>query len=89
MIVNLATISLGCGSGWLSPALTILQTSDTPFESGPLTVAEVSWLGSIAYIGSAFGGAVSFTLARRFGRKIAISFFFLPLMVHDSKKFFH
>lgn len=80
-IANLATISLGCGSGWLSPALTILQSDDSPFESGRITVAETSWLGSITYIGSIFGVMFTLTMAKRYGRKIAICFFFLPLMV--------
>lgn len=45
----------GCGLAWLSMALPLLQSDHSPLETGPLTVEEVSWIGSVMSIGALIG----------------------------------
>lgn len=48
-----------CYIGWLSPVLPYLKSNNTHFESGPVNVEEISWMGSGSSIG-AFPGAFVF-----------------------------
>lgn len=52
---NLAAFSHGCAIGWVSPALSHLTSANTPLDDGPLTSAQVSWIGSISAIGALVG----------------------------------
>lgn len=47
--------SHGATNGWMSPAVAILSSNDTPLESGPLTNDDISWIGSINAFGAIFG----------------------------------
>lgn len=52
---NIVVLGQGCAIGWLSPTLPILQSENSPLESGKLTIDEASWVGSISSIGSVIG----------------------------------
>lgn len=45
----------GCGVGWLSMALPLLQSNESPLKSGALTIEEISWIGSIISVGALIG----------------------------------
>lgn len=78
---NLASLSIGCSIGWLSPALRTLESNDTPLSTGPLTVDEVSWVGSLMHLGGLCGFPLYAAIAKRFGRKNAIASLIIPLIV--------
>lgn len=46
-IANIVTFNFGIGLGWFSPALPMLQSDESPLETGALTISDVSWIGSI------------------------------------------
>lgn len=52
ILANIIFLSHGGMNGWLSPALPVLLSEETPLKSGPLTNEELSWIGSI----NAFAG---------------------------------
>lgn len=52
---NIVVLGQGCAIGWISPTLPILQSDNSPLESGKLTIEEASWVGSISSIGSVVG----------------------------------
>ena len=64
--------------GWVSPALPLLLSDDTPLISGPLSVSEMSWLGSIISIGGVTGNLLFTYLTTTIGRKRAIIFLAFP-----------
>lgn len=74
------TVLLGHGtiSGWLSPALSVLLSDDTPLKTGPLTNHDVSWLGSISSLGSIVGTLIFGVLASCMGCKRAMLYLALP-----------
>lgn len=78
---NLVTISTGCGLGWLSPALLTLKSYDTPLSTGPLTVDEISWIGSIPQLSGLISFPIAIYLANYFGRKTVLSSLTIPLIV--------
>lgn len=48
-------VGFGCAVGWLSMALPLLQSDDSPLENGKLSVSDLSWIGSIMSIGALTG----------------------------------
>lgn len=46
---------IGLMLGWITPAIPKLTSSNTPLLSGPLTSEDLSWVVSIACIGSVVG----------------------------------
>lgn len=67
--VNIITIIYGVAIGWPSASLLILQSTDTPLPSGPLSTAEASWIGSLIALGGLIGNLVFGSLSGRIGRK--------------------
>lgn len=76
--MNIIAIGHGMTLGWLSPALQVLQSDDTPLSSGPLTVAQTSWIGSFVTITGVVGVLFFTILSDRFGRKLALCFLGIP-----------
>lgn len=52
---NSIMVGYGCAIGWLSMALPLLQSDDSPLDSGKLTIDEMSWIGSVVSIGALVG----------------------------------
>lgn len=75
---NLVLLAHGTVAGWLSPALSVLLTEETPLTTGPLSNHEVSWLGGISSLGSIFGTFIFGFLASYLGCKRAMSYLALP-----------
>lgn len=71
----------GTVCGWPSAAFLVLQSDNSPLETGILTLAEASWVGSIMCIGGLIGNLFFGMLANRFGRKRSLVFAGVPLIV--------
>lgn len=72
LLANLVILNNGIVIGWLSPALLILESTETPLKSGPLTPEEVSWLASAINIGALLGIIMFEIIITRYGSKIAL-----------------
>lgn len=70
--------SHGMVSGWPTTAMPILTSDETPLESGPLPVEEISWIGSINSIGGIIGTLAFGYIVSLMGSKHAISLLTIP-----------
>lgn len=52
---NSIMFSYGCIVGWVAPALMLLTSDETPLKSGPITLEQLSLIGSMNNIGAIFG----------------------------------
>ncbi|XP_037039365.1 facilitated trehalose transporter Tret1-like isoform X4 [Bradysia coprophila] len=79
-ILGVSIISLchGFAVGWLSSAVPILKSEDTPLQSGPLTVQQTMWLGGVYSLGGAIGSGVFGILVNYFGRTTSMSLLAIP-----------
>lgn len=67
--------------GWLSPAIPILKSKETPLQSGPLTLEQTMWLGGVYHIGAILGNCVFGVLVNYFGRITPMSLLAFPNIV--------
>lgn len=74
-------LGYGCGVGWLSMALPLLKSQHTPLQTGPLTVEEISWIGSAIPIGAVVGNILCGYIATIFGSRHSILLLGLPELV--------
>lgn len=86
---NLIMLGHGCALGWVSPTLPLLQSVDTPLESGPLTIEETSWVGAILSIGGILGNLFYGCLMERIGTKKTIATLALPQIVRTELVYFY
>lgn len=82
------TFTHGIIGGWLSPALLVLNSEDTPLESGPMTAEEISWLASSLCIGGAIGVVATGIITSRFGNRIALMVLALPQIVSEFSVYY-
>ncbi|XP_017875877.1 facilitated trehalose transporter Tret1-2 homolog [Ceratina calcarata] len=81
---NLCVVGTGAMLGWTSPIGTSLMSNGTDSGSplsGPITVDENSWIGSLVAIGAMLGSFIAGDLAERFGRKITLLSSVVPFMI--------
>ena len=55
LVMDLLSFSYGSSCGWPSASIPILKSDETPFESGPITTNDASWIASGICIGGFFG----------------------------------
>lgn len=67
--------------GWLSPAIPKLTSENTPLQSGPLTIGQISWIGSINCIGALCGSMCCSYFITVLGTKRATIFLAIPSVV--------
>lgn len=77
----------GLAVGWLSAAVPILKSAETPLQSGPLTVGQTMWLGGVYPLGGFVGNCIFGVLVNYFGRIASMSLLALPNFV--SERNFH
>lgn len=75
--VNLMAIAHGIGIGWFAPTMRKLQTSESPVDF-PVTVSEISWIGSALGIGATTGNIIVGTFIHRVGNKWCLLFIAIP-----------
>lgn len=73
---------LGHGTviGWLSPVTPLLLSKETPLESGPLTPAQLSWIGSLTVFGGLLGPIVFGYITSCIGSKRTLFLLTIPTM---------
>lgn len=81
LCANLTIFVYGIAVGWPSANLPLLTSSDSPLPSGPMTLFEASWIGSILCIGGAIGTIGYGWFAEVVGRKKAMLSIFIPTVV--------
>ncbi|XP_039948381.1 facilitated trehalose transporter Tret1-like [Bactrocera tryoni] len=70
----------GLGIGWVSPTVEIIQSPETPL-SFPVTVEDVSWIGSLFGFGFLSGNILFGLTANRLSRKLNMYLLALPNML--------
>lgn len=71
-LANLPVLGYGCGIGWVSLALPLLKSDETPLTTGKLSIVELSWIGSILSMGSLTGNLIFGVLVNFCGTKTCI-----------------
>lgn len=84
---NIVVLGQGCAIGWLSPTLPLLQSDDSPLQSGKLTIEEASWIGSISSIGSVVGTIYFGLMSIYFGCKKTLVFCGFPVAVRIDSQY--
>lgn len=79
---NFISFSQGCIVGWVAPALLLLASDKTPLKTGPITMEQMSWIGSMTNVGAlcgifTFGGFTGFM-----GCKRAMAFLGIPAICY-------
>lgn len=72
----------GCTAGWVSPALPILESDETPLDSGKINPSDASWIGSLDCIGAFFGTAFYAGLTTIIGNKQSMLLIAIPSAMH-------
>lgn len=85
---NIIAFSNGCVMGWNSPALPKLASDSTPLLSGPLTNEEISWVGSISFIGALLGALSFGYFTDLMGSKRVVLFLAAPTITFWSLIYF-
>lgn len=84
-IANIVVLGQGCSIGWVSPSLLILQSDQTPLDQGSITLAETSWIGSMASFGAAVGTLFFGLITSSIGSKNSMILCAFPLAVIYNK----
>lgn len=80
---------------WLSPALPILLSDETPLtKTGPISNDELSWIGAMNSVGAIVGTFVTGIMSAYMGSKRAMTFVAYPaiafwLLVYFGDSFYH
>lgn len=75
---NLMSVGYGALCGWSSASFLVLQSDYSPLESGPMTIEETSWVGSILCIGGLLGNILFGWMSNVFGRKVPMLLVVIP-----------
>lgn len=78
---TLICFSNGLLIAWLTPILPLLKSDDTPLASGPVSLQEVSWLGSLTSIGGMVGALVLRPFTTYVGCKRMMMVLAIPMVV--------
>lgn len=78
-------VGFGCGMGWLSMALPLLQSDNSPLETGKLSVSDMSWIGSVISLGALAGNCFFGLIVTMIGARHTIFLIGFPQLVsHQS-----
>jgi len=80
--VNIISFCHGFAVGWLSSAVPILKSDETPLLSGPMTLEQTMMLGGLYPLGGFLGNCVFAVLVNYFGRITSMSFLAFPNIVY-------
>lgn len=69
------------GLGWASPNVPILLSSDSPLDTGPVSLYESSWISSLFCIGGIFGAVLYSFIVDVVGRKWSLTLIGIPQVV--------
>lgn len=68
--------------GWVSPALVVLTSEDTPLASGPLNNVQISWIGSVDALSSVLTTFCFGFIIVRLGAKNTLHLLSLPATLY-------
>lgn len=75
-------MSHGCVIGWVSPFLPLLQSDQSPLETGAITLTQASWVGAFVCVGGVLGNFSFGMLVNLIGSKRTIILLALPQLVY-------
>ncbi|KAH8310263.1 hypothetical protein KR044_000325 [Drosophila immigrans] len=75
------TFTHGVGVGWLAPSLPRLGSEETPLDK-PISIDQVSWVGSLIGLGALTGNIIFGLLLDRLGRKMCMYLLAIPNMIY-------
>lgn len=78
---NFVMVGFGCATGWVSMALPLLKSKDTPLETGPIDVDAQSWIGCVIAIGAITGNCLCGYIVTVIGTRNTIFMIGFPQMV--------
>ncbi|XP_062125159.1 facilitated trehalose transporter Tret1-like [Drosophila sulfurigaster albostrigata] len=81
MTVHIMTFTHGVGVGWLAPSLPLLGSEETPLDK-PISIDEISWVGSLIGLGALTGNIIFGLLLDRLGRKLCMYLLAIPNMIY-------
>lgn len=82
LTVNIISLCHGFAVGWLSAAVPILKSDETPLQS-TLTVEQTMWLGGVYPLGGFVGNCLFGVLVNYFGLITSMSLLALPNFVRE------
>lgn len=85
-VANLIMVGYGCAIGWVSMALPLLQSNNSPLENGSLSVGEMSWIGSIVSIGALAGNLICGFAVTIIGARHTIFMIGFPQLVSEFQR---
>ncbi|PSN57528.1 hypothetical protein C0J52_01615, partial [Blattella germanica] len=71
LTAGLLSLTYGCGTGWLSPTLPLLQTPNNITGIYSITEDESSWLSSLPFLGAIAASPIFSFICQYYGRKTA------------------
>lgn len=75
-------MTFGLQAGWLSPLQPYLQSENSPLPIPPLTIEEISWIGSLPSVSLVLAAPLFGYFLNRFGRKITCFLSTAPNLLH-------
>ncbi|GAB0090681.1 hypothetical protein DMENIID0001_054320 [Sergentomyia squamirostris] len=81
VVVNLQCSLFGLSMSWTSPAISILQSADTPLSIGPLSTEQISLMTALMYLGCVLGAILSGWLVNSAGRRNSMMILMIPQFV--------
>lgn len=74
-------MTTGCAMGWLSMAIPLLGSDDSPLETGKLSVNDISWIGSVVCLGALTGNFLAGIIVTLIGTRHTIFLIGFPQLV--------
>lgn len=79
--VSILTFTHGNANSWSATAIPLLQSENTPISTGPITMEEASWIGSLVCIGGLTGNFLGGILINIIGQKKVLMLIIIPHVV--------
>lgn len=85
LAANIETFAAGCGVGWYSPALPVLQSpANSPLLDGAVSADMAGWIGSALAVGALCGCLFFGLLGNAIGYKRSMLLTSLPMIVRTA-----
>ncbi|KAK6623928.1 hypothetical protein RUM44_010784 [Polyplax serrata] len=82
ILCNISVLSFGLQTGWLSPLQPSFMSENSPLGIPPLTVEEISWIGSLPSVSLVLASPFFGYCLNKFGRKVTCLIATVPNLLH-------